>query len=708
MHLRAKCLACAITAAAMSLVVLSAQAGVVLRLKAGEQNLSSKLQTLASQELKSQFVGSREYVVQYRGPISQADKSLLKKNGFKLLSYIPDDALVVYGDGARLAQLAKTSASVRAVGRFEPDWKVSGDLLPESVFTRELRVRVHIRMAHKDFTKNVEGVLRNSKDVEVRLVGEKVIVADVPRTDISGLAVLPGVEWIEPLPDVHHMDFDPGVKVMDNKPRKSETGYESGTKIMNLDAAWARGFKGSGQTAAMADTGLDSGDLGSLHKDLSATTDAYSATFLPFTWADTNGHGTHVAGSVIGNGSMSNGLIKGGAHEAKFVAQAVMLPFIGILDPTALQDPNKLVGGAYDKGARVHTNSWGADAKGAYDAMAASFDEYMWNNQDILVVFANGNSGADANSDGRVDEGSVGSPASAKNVLSVGASENLISEGGIQKPVNQTKVAEAFRAEPIASDVMSNNPNGMAMFSSRGPTADGRIKPDVVAPGTNIVSARSSAIQPSENDPGVLWGEYDQNYLYCGGTSMATPLAAGAATVARQFLTQSLGVSNPSGAMVKATLMHTAFDMYPGQYGTGPTQEFPTPRPNNHEGYGRVDMDKLTSLGRETVVVDEKAGVGLNEEKTFSLTALNGVTVTLAYTDAPGSANAQKALVNDIDLVVTTPSGQVLTKNDRTNNVELIETKSGGKGLYTITVKGVNIPNGKAGKQPFALVATPN
>jgi subtilisin family serine protease len=444
--------------------------------------------------------------------------------------------------------------------------------------------------------------------------------------------------------------------------------------------------------------------MSTLHDDLRNTIEATNVTFLPFTWGDTNGHGTHVAGSIQGTGARSSGLIRGGAYQSKFIAQAIMVPFLGILDPNVLQNPSALLTPVFQKGARVHSNSWGADAKGAYDAMAAAFDDFMWNNPDLLLVFAAGNSGGDGNSDGVVDEGSLGSPASAKNVLTVGASKNYVLTGGIQAKLKDTKVSDKFKAEPLASSSMSENPQGLAAFSSRGPAADGRRKPDVVAPGTNIVATRSSKIDPNG---GLLWGEYDKNYLFCGGTSMATPLAAGAAAVARQFIRTQFGIGSPSAALVKASLMHTAFDMYPGQFGFGKGQEHAQPGPNNHQGHGRVDMDRLTQLDpMSSLMIDERAGVGLGEVLSYSLSTNTGIKATLVYTDAPGAANAAKALVNDIDLEITTPDGQRLALNDKINNSEALSAQ--GPGTYTITVRGVNIPNGKAGKQPFALLVTSN
>src|SRR5262249_31458869 len=152
-------------------------------------------------------------------------------------------------------------------------------------------------------------------------------------------------------------------------------------------------------------------------------------------------------------------------------------------------------------------------------------------------------------------------------------------------------VSFCFAAQPIATDLLSDNPNGMAAFSSRGPADDGRVKPDIVAPGTNIVSDRSH--YPGA---GTLWGPYDANpdYVYSGGTSLARPLVAGAGALLRQWLTLH-GLANPSAAAVKATLLDPTADMAPGQYGAGATQEIPYSRPNNVAGWGRADLGFLTA-----------------------------------------------------------------------------------------------------------------
>ncbi|MFL7792053.1 MAG: S8 family serine peptidase, partial [Anaerolineae bacterium] len=117
-----------------------------------------------------------------------------------------------------------------------------------------------------------------------------------------------------------------------------------------------------------------------------------------------------------------------------------------------------------------------------------------------------------------------------------------------------------FPADPVRSDAISDEPWGLAAFSSRGPAPDGRVRPDLVAPGTNILSARSHHSAASYAYP------YGDDYAFASGSSQATPIASGAAALARQWYT-SQGIITPSAALLRATLIHGATGLSPGQYG---------------------------------------------------------------------------------------------------------------------------------------------
>lgn len=295
-----------------------------------------------------------------------------------------------------------------------------------------------------------------------------------------------------------------------------------------------------------------------------------------------SGHGTHTVLSVLGDGGGA-GEGKGAAPAASLVFQSVenyatttfdCLLFLGL--PSDLGD---LFQQAYNDGARIHSNSWGSSQAGVYTIDSANTDSFIWNHPDMTITFSAGNSGTDANADGVVDIDSMGSPATAKNVITVGASENdrqgdygcdtdlsymsadpyqlymtCGDMGGNQ--INNLGTyggiwPSSFPVEPLASDETAGNQEQIAAFSSRGPTDDGRIKPDVVAPGTWVLSGYSGRYQEgydaSVNPQNGLyqwdgWGiPWNQDYKYMGGTSMANPIVAGAAAVIRDFYQKRYG-----------------------------------------------------------------------------------------------------------------------------------------------------------------------
>ena len=694
-----------VAAAAFSLN--AAFAGDVLRLRTGDV----RIENANAISFMSFFAGSanqaqRTFVIQFAERIAPEATAQLESLGLEVLRYIPDDAYLVRGTESAVNTARSVVPGVSATSPFRPEWKVSTEL-SESAFTASGIEAILVTAVDEMTAYRVAGVLKGIPGVRVRGVSGKDVVVDSTASRASDMAKVEGVEWIQKAPVFVTWDY----QAVYDTPAPAEgpgtkdyvfTGFESGTKIMNFDAAWSRGFTGAGQIVGVADTGLDLGKDNDLHADFQGQFyKGFAIGLGSSSWGDPMGHGTHVAGSVLGNGAKSDGHLRGGAFGSKLIMLGMWSDILDNLAPGS--DFNKIIGTAYDQGARIHSNSWGSPTSlGEYDSFASKVDDYMWAHPDMLVLFAAGNSGVDANADGHIDTGSVSSPSTAKNTLTVGASENELAVGGIQKPLGQLREGDKkWGVPPLKDDLLSNNANGIAAFSSRGPTKDGRIKPEIVAPGTNIISTRSRNPKASP-----LWGVFNDSYVYAGGTSMATPLTAGAAAVAREFLVKKRGIANPSAAVLKATLIHTAKDLFPGQYGTGAGQELPTPRPNVHEGYGRVDMDYVTSLGSETALVDDTAGLAKGEERTFPVTIRQGgsLRATLSYTDAPATPSADKTLVNDLDLKIVGPNGEVVTRNDHVNNTEMVELKNLPAGQYKVVVSGYNVPIGKNGKQPFGLV----
>jgi serine protease AprX len=508
-------------------------------------------------------------------------------------------------------------------------------------------------------------------------------------------------------------------------------------------------LRGRGEVVGVADTGLDTGDPATIHPDFAGRIAALRSWPVAADWssmitnpggddgaADTNsGHGTHVTGSVCGDGSVSlaaqEQAIRGLAPEARLVFQAVEQKLqwsdayrqeyfrrygrypaeYGLVGLPA--DLSSLFQQAYDAGARVHNNSWGGGSPGAYDTYAEQVDRFMWKNKDFLILFAAGNDGRDGNRDGVVDPGSVTPPGTAKNCLTVGAAESVRSEGGYQRPYGQLWPSY-FPVDPLFSDMPSDHADDLAAFSSRGPTQDGRIKPDLAAPGTNILSVRSRAVNSSSHGWGPAPVEaLRDSYMFNGGTSMATPLVTGAAALVRQYLRTVKRRRRPSAALIKATLIHAA-RFRPNRFSTAGNTD--GPGPDGAQGWGHLDLAE-DLLPLEPVQVrwyDHRRGVNTGQSWRWACSVVDAsapLEFTLTWTDYPGTPGHAPNLVNDLDLVITTPSGKSCFGNssisdaeprpDRTNNVERIVILQPELGRYSIRVRAYNVPRGP---QEFALV----
>lgn len=491
----------------------------------------------------------------------------------------------------------------------------------------------------------------------------------------------------------------------------------------------ALGLSGKGEYVGICDTGLDTGNPKTIHPDFAkrvAWIKSYPITpdFTPYVnnpggddgAADLDsGHGTHVAGSVLGSGAGSNGLpglaspIRGLAHKARLVFQAVEQE-MQWKNPAHLKlygryllagiplDLTTLFSEAYQKGVRIHSNSWGGGDPGAYDSQCEQLDRFVWEHKDFCVIVAAGNDGTDNDSDGKINPMSVTSPGTARNCITVGACEN-------RRPNFNAETygkwwPKDYPVSPFKKDPMANNPDQVVAFSSRGPTKDNRVKPDIVAPGTFILSARSTQIAPNN----MAWAAFPPSKLYfhMGGTSMATPLTAGAVALLREYFRRKMKVTKPTAALLKAALI-TGATRLSGYAPKGALVD-------NHQGYGRVNIDAVLSPPKPatTQFLEVKPVLSTGEVHTIEVKVKSGgvpLRVTLAYSDYPGPS-----LVNNVNLLVNAPDGKTYVGNQKAggpmtfdvrNNVEVVHVQIPVAGTWRIQVVGSNIPQGPQG---FALV----
>lgn len=469
-------------------------------------------------------------------------------------------------------------------------------------------------------------------------------------------------------------------------------------------------FDGRGQIVGIADTGIDDH-----HPDFQGRLVGILALGRSGDHSDPIGHGTHVAGSVGGDGKASGGRIRG-------MAPAVGIFFQSIADAEGRLvglplDLNDLFDEAYQAGVRIHNNSWGAAGPSRYTFNSIEVDEFVDAHRDMTIVIAAGNEGTAREpfnaQPGFVDWLSLGSPATSKNAVTVGASQTDRTSGGYSNLTWAQFRPAWFPMPPIATEMISGDPESMAAFSSRGPCDDRRIKPDVLAPGTNIASTKSSRAPLAE-----FWGPlpgYNSQYAYMGGTSMATPIVTGCLALIRQYYVEE-GHCEPSAALLKATLINSTRRLT----GSSSVADFAA-LPNFHQGFGCVYMPwAVPNPGQPDLRLEfrdpwQDAGqmfTDTGQRLRYVITAGDArpLRFCLAYTDIPG-----RALQNDLNLFVQSlDTGQKWVGNqdrpmrlspvDADNNVEIVRIDQPPPGEYLMQITATNLLTTTG--QDFALVVT--
>jgi len=617
--------------------------------------------------------GSDYYIVHCNGPVYPEHVEQLRQAGAIVYSYMPNYAFLVRMDELAKSIVAQTGF-VDWIGIYQPAYKVSGqEEFRDLQGIHEITVLLHPEV-------DLNGILDRLVEMGARIVdmapGEwyHTIRCEVDLSLVPSIARLDEVSWLEPW---HKMEL-----------HNTSVQWIVQTATSQNRRLWDMGIRGDGQLLSICDSGVRTS-----HYAFRSTLSSWLTTWgdypndrkiVAYKPANSYGpgyadfgdeacsycHGSHVSGTACGNDD-----VMGSPSSYDGVAINSRLYFCdGGGSLGAVYIPANLYSlfllpytGNAAGSVKVMSNSWGSSVSGQYTAEAIAVDQFVFFNKDFLVCFSNGNDGPGVMT--------VGSPATAKNCISVGGSRN------------------------------NSQYNQIYYSSSRGPTQDGRRKPTIITPGQTVTSVN---------------GFGDTGYSVMDGTSMASPSAAGSAVLVRQYFVEGWypsGAINPadsllpSAALLKAVLINGA-----DRNITGYTV------PDNNVGWGRIDLDSVLYFAgdaKELAVVDEAVGLATGQYVEYTYNVASGsapLRFALVWSDYPGAGGAGIKLVNNLDLTVTAPNndqykgnvyvgGQSTTGGsyDTLNVEECVRVDVPQAGNWTVRVSGVNIPYGP---QPFALVVT--
>lgn len=681
--------------------------------------------------------GDPYFLVQFYGPVKNEWLADLEARGVTFLGYHPSFTYIVRMDPALLAEVQQAHA-VQWVGRYHPAYRLAAADEMAKALAYDGRIALEVRgfpdMDVAELARQLEAA-----GAWVEFVSSS--GAPIARTwavpELAPvLAALPGVYRVEAY-NPPEPDNDKAAQTMD-----TWHVWRAGRNGLLQD------LMGAGQVAGAVDSGLDNNTTSPTIEDFYDYTGGTTTSRVAANQAgngcggfcscrstdddDQGAHGTHVAGSIVGNGynslaqrgltgyataadpSFDYAWAVGAAPEARIAFAHVSGRQFGILPSLCgIGDAYTTWQNLYNAGARNVNNSWGSTTY-SYGGTSINADDLMWDYQDYLVVTSAGNAGQGTNT--------CGQPSNAKNAVTVGAALN--------------------HRSPWA--LTSEASNLLTYFSSRGPVnlsgGDGRAKPDVVAPGADVLSTRSNYLNTAAtvglwgNEPGDGDGDGRPDYAWSGGTSMSSPLVTGAATIVRDYFQDIQGLGSttpPSAALIKAALANGAVDMgYGYESLTSPPGGKVYYGGRNLQGWGFVNVEQsITPRAPRSFFFDDytditnsrqTSNIGFTASGTYKEYTIvvadssEPLKVTLTWTDRQNGSDG--FAVNNLDLRVTAPGGTQYLGNvfsgswsasggsaDTKNNTEAVYIQSPAAGTWTVRVTDTSHGGGT---QPYVLLAS--
>ncbi len=664
------------------------------------------------------------YLIQFVGPIKAEWLSAVKKTGAELVHYIANNAYLIWAGGEslnRLSAILQNGNFLQYLDVYQPYFKLDPSISDPVARLDTPKVLIHIVIqiySHVNASATREMIKTLSLEQVTRwysILNYENAEFIVEVGDIPAIVSRPDVFWVGERLDRELMDEVQGQIIANN----FDAGMSGPSGPGYLDFLSNYGFSqnpGDYPIVDIADDGIGNGTVNSgdytLHEYGNLANPARLEYIQNCTGAPTGegegGHG-HINASIAGGYDVTtgspyqdgDGFNRGlGINPyGRFAGTRIFGPGFDISN--CGDTDTGLIKSIQDNGAQISSNSWGCGlCAGLYDVSSQAYDVGVRDadllepgNQEMIFIFAAGNDGPSSES--------VGTPGNGKNMITVGASEN-------DRPTWIDGCGIGSGGADDAMDVIS--------FSSRGPAPGGRVKPEVIAPGTHIQGAASTSSNYSGSS---VCDQYHPNnqtiFAASSGTSHSTPAVSGVASLYYYWLENEYNLV-PTPALMKAYLI-----AHP-TYLTGVSAN--DTLPSNDQGYGMPNME-LALDGTPRYMVNQTQ-VFDNSGETWQFSGSvaepgKAVRIVLAYTDKAGAVGTSPQ-VNDLNLQVDVGgntylgnqfSGQWSIPNgnpDTANNYEAIFLQPGITGPITITVTGFNIaddgvPNlGDTTDQDFALV----